>query len=561
MTLSKDQRLRWLIKRGHFPTELPPPFHTDDLARCRNSVLHDWQALPANQQAQLEPYTVPKIGAHRRALSIVNPVVQTRLAKLIAEEWVTIRSFLRQSKIALEPVEIVEKANRSIPIPNFNLLELKQLDILAQYDFIASADTSRFYSTIYTHSIPWALHGKKWCKEHLKGKKKLIYDATLGARLDVAVRYCQENQSIGIPVGPDTSRILSEILAVAVDVPVVKSNGLNATQAFRNVDDWFVGLDSSDAGDRLISSIAAELTRYGLEIHPHKTQVLKSLNSPLDLWPADLRCCTVDQDSRNQRSDLVLFIEKAFAYSRSSHDENVLNFAVKVSSSFDVSEDNWPIYESFLLRCARYNASTLPVISKILKNYSDKGYDLGKDRIAKLASDLIIRSAPFGHHFEVAWSLFLLRTLEIQLYPAAARAVSQMESSACALVALDCREAGLIPTGLNTAGWRGALNSDGLWSAQWLLAYEADLKGWLTPVAGPFVENDAFFGPLKARKISFYDRRRSVGLVQTRKWASKNEGVDEFLQLLETAALQERFTAFPSIFDSDDFGSAPYGDF
>lgn len=136
-----------------------------------------------------------------------------------------------------------------------------------------------------------------------------------------------------------------------------------------------------------------------------------------------------------------------------------------------------------------------------------------------------------------------------------------MESSACALVALDCREAGLIPSGLNTAGWRRALTSDGLWSGQWLLAYEADLKGWLAPHAGAFVENDPFFGPLKARDISFYDRRRSVGLVQTRKWASKNEAVDEFLRLLETAALQERHTAFPSLFDDDDSGSGPYGDF
>jgi hypothetical protein len=287
-------------------------------------------------------------------------------------------------------------------------------------------------------------------------------------------------------------------------VPVVKVSKLSATQAFRNVDDWFVGLDSSDAGDTLIASIAAKLTKFGLEIHPHKTQVLKSLNSPADLWPAELRCFSVDANSRNQRSDLVLFIEKALAYSQSSQDENVLNFAVKVSSSFTISEDNWPIYESFLLRSARYNATTLPVVSKILKQYYDMGYEISKDRVTKLSSDLIVRNAPFGHQFEVAWALFLLRTLRIQLYPAAARAVSKMESSACALVALDCREAGLIPTGLSTAGWRKSLTADGLWSGQWLLAYEADLKGWLAPAGGLFVEHDPFFGPLKSRGISFY---------------------------------------------------------
>jgi hypothetical protein len=357
-------------------------------------------------------------------------------------------------------------------------------------------------------------------------------------------------------VGPDTSRILSEILAVAVDVPVVRRHRLSPQQAYRNVDDWLVGLDASNAGDKLIASIAAELTKYGLEIHPHKSRVSRSFNSPADLWPAELRCFSIDESKQKKRSDLVLFIEKAFAYSQASPDENVLNFAVKVSASFDVSEDNWPIYESFLLRCARFNASTLPVVTKILRGYADKQYPIGKDRIAKLASDLVIRNAPFGHHFEVAWALFLARTLAVQLSRAAAQQVGSVESSVCALVALDCQEAGLIPAGLNTSAWRRSLTPAGLWSPLWLLAYEADLKGWLKPVGGSFVEHDDLFAPLKSRKVSFYDRRRSVGFVQTRKWATKTEAVDEFLHFLQTTSTQA-ITAFPSLFE--DVG--PYADF
>ncbi len=64
-------------------------------------------------------------------------------------------------------------------------------------------DLSRFYQTIYTHSLPWAIHGKAQAKEN---KENGLY----GNKLDSCVRNTQDQQTIGLPVGPDTSFILSE---------------------------------------------------------------------------------------------------------------------------------------------------------------------------------------------------------------------------------------------------------------------------------------------------------------------------------------------------------------
>lgn len=485
---------------------------------------------------QIEDYSVPRIGKLRRTISIVNPVPQVKLAKLIADEWVEIRSHLRKSKFAIKPVEILADSERAVDLPDFNLVELRKQDVLSTYDEIVLSDTSRFYSTIYTHAIPWALHTKKWCKDHLRPTQMPTYNAKLGAKPDTAVRHCQENQSIGIPIGPDTSRILAEIIAVSVDERYGKATKLEPKQAFRNVDDWFIGHDWNMAGEDIIAKLALSLGHYGLEIHPDKTKSIRAENAPPNLWPSEILRAASYQLNQPSRNNLLHFIESAIEASKRNPTENVINFAIKISANFDVTNDTWPIYESFLLRCCRHNSTSIPVATRILKKWSDHGLQISRDKIAKFVSDTILKSAPFSFHFEISWSLYLAKTLTLSVPPLAAKVLGDVESSVCALLALDCANSGLIASGLNTSKWKKQLTSDGLRSNLWLLAYEADLKGWLTASQASFVTNDTFFSKLKAKGISFYDPNRPVSVVQTRKWSTRHRGFEEYLEFLNGTA-------------------------
>lgn len=531
MALSKSDRLKILTERGHFPAELPPPFNTDNLATYRAFVSQRWEPIATPSNMQFEPFSVPRIGARRRILAIVNPVPQLKLAKLIADEWIQIRSHLKKSEYAIKPVEILPDGDRSVDLPDFNLVDLRKHEVLSRYDDIVISDTSRFYSTIYTHAIAWALHDKKWCKDNYLGKARKSYNASLGARLDKSIRLCQESQSIGIPIGPDTSRIISEIVASSVDQMFCKLSKLSSDQAFRNVDDWFIGHDRNESGENIIANLALSLSHYGLEIHPDKTKVTKAINAPSNLWPSELKRAANYQIENPNRNNLLHFIEKSFDLSKQYSSENVLNFSVKISLNFQINNDQWPVYENFLIRSCRVNTSSIPIVTKLLKEYSDKQYNISKVKISKLISDIILRSAPFSFHFEVAWCLFLAKVLRLPVSPEAAKALGDMESSICALLALDCQASGLITTGLSTAKWRKALSADGLRSNLWLLAYEADLKGWLTTAHPQFVENDPFFGFLKSKCITFYDANRPIS-VKARKWPTKSHSFDDFLEFL-----------------------------
>ena len=86
-----------------------------------------------------------------------------------------------------------------------------------------------------------------------------------------------------------------------------------------------------------------------------------------------------------------------------------------------------------------------------------------------------------------------------------------MESSVCALILLDLLDMGLVEAGYSTAALAARMTSASLWDENWLLAYEADLKGWLPSAEGTnHVDASPWFRVLKERNVQFYDRKKNV---------------------------------------------------
>ena len=123
--------------------------------------------------------------------------------------------------------------------------------------------------------------------------------------------------------------------------------------------------------------------------------------------------------------------------------------------------------------------------------------------------EVVRNGAPMAFHAEVAWALFLAKALSIRLSSQSLAPVTELESSACALVALDLRSRGLIDGELETGLWQQSMNEAGLTSNMWLLAYEAELKGWLHG-ATPYVAAHSYFSELRKRSVSFYDTKKNV---------------------------------------------------
>jgi hypothetical protein len=179
----------------------------------------------------------------------------------------------------------------------------------------------------------------------------------------------------------------------------------------------------------------------------------------------------------------------------------------------------------------------LPAIVAIFASYNAWGYPVDKGRIAKLIEDLIRNSAPSAFHSEVALALFSAKALKITLTAKSLAPVTELESSVCALIALDLQSLDLIDGPLNTKLWQQSMNEAGLTSNMWLLAYEAELKGWLTGAA-PYVDAHPYFSELKKRGVSFYNVKKNVTDISKIKPKPPSDALLKMLQQLSGSAAQ-----------------------
>jgi hypothetical protein len=516
MAMTKSERLRLLLEWGYFPDELPPPFTSSDLAKFRRSLKQAWAGLGgAHKRADFEIFSAPRIGRARRNLAITNPICQFFLSDIISENWVKIKSHINQKTLSVDDVDIVDHHRRAVPTPDFENIRQQTLRLSADHNSILFSDISRFYGTIYTHAIAWCLHGKSWCKAH----QYTALPTSLGGRLDDAVRKCQDGQSIGIPIGPDTSRILAELIASSIDSMFSTSSGIHGPKIFRNVDDFVIGLDHFDQPDKLISDLSRSCREYELELNPTKTRIVYP-NQHIDtIWPSEIREFNFLSILPNKKQGYIIdhFFAKCFDLSERFSDSNVLDFAVKRTKGLRISNINWDIYESWLVKSVRSNVTTLPAVVEILVNYNADGYSLNKSRIAKLSEDIIQIHAPPGHHAEVSWALFLSKALRLQLGKPVADAVAPLESSVCALLALDLDRRGLWKTKLDKSIWQQSMSLAGLSSRMWLLSYEAHIKGWLNSPTPSHISAHKFFIELEKKNISFYNENTNVRHIRRRR--------------------------------------------
>lgn len=509
--MSKSERLKALLGAGYFPEELPPSFTTADFAKYRRAIGNAWSGLenyPHYPKTSPERFSIPKVTDWRRELAIVNPIAQYHVAKLIADGWPQINKHLTSCSFGVEEIVIKSEENRAVSTPDFRLVALRHSEISAIHNHALVADISRFYGTLYTHAIPWGLHTKGWAKANLNNGP--AYEASLGARLDKAIRKGQDNQTIGIPVGPDTSRIIAEIVAVSIDARVQAELKLADDSIVRNVDDWYIGFDNAGQAEEAIAVLAAAARDYELEIHPEKTKVVNAATEVQPVWPTALRLSAISSEFSEQSKTIDHYFAQAFQYAAEHNGSNVLRFAVNLLRSVDVLKVNWPQFETYLLKAARANATTIPMVVHLLALYNAKGFPVRKERIAKFIKDTIAKCGPSAAHYEIVWTLFLSKMLRITLPAEWVKPVTKLESSACALVLLDLRQMGLIDGTVDVSLWTQAMTVKGLESNMWLVVYEADLKGWLTSPTAGFVQNHPYFGELRRRNVSFYDKERRL---------------------------------------------------
>lgn len=141
-----------------------------------------------------------------------------------------------------------------------------------KYQVQMTLDVSKCFDSIYTHSMAWATKDKEFIKKNIKS-------SSFGDDFDIVIRHGNDNETNGIPIGPEVSRIFSEIIFQKIDKIVINNlsqNGIvfNNHYVFRRyVDDVYIFATNEELAKKIYSIYSDILMKFNLHTNSSKSTI------------------------------------------------------------------------------------------------------------------------------------------------------------------------------------------------------------------------------------------------------------------------------------------------
>jgi hypothetical protein len=432
-----------------------------------------------------------------------------RVVDAVVRAWPTMKRRFERSPYSVSLPVPDGSGSRALK-PQFHFSELPPIRAARRSHarFVLQADISRFYHSIYTHAIPWALHTKKKAKLTLgrrKGQSESIGDA-----IDRTLRNGQDRQTLGLPIGPDTSLVLSELILAAADIELSKR--LPDVVAFRHYDDYELYFATKSEAESAIVILQEVLGSYELDLGPHKTRILSLPLPHENPWTSAVRNLSQTISTYTiTEIELIRYFDRVFEIAEQNAESHVLSYAVSRLQR-RVREESWKLLQSLLFQVVLAEPGTFRHVVQHFIDAEASQWQSELDELGNVMNIQIVYHAPLGHGSEVAWALWTLGRFRRRLSRSARDAIAEMKTdSVVALLALRLREQDLSSGRLDSATWRSKMTRANLYGPNWLLAYEAGVKGWLPSRRNSdHIAQDPAFSELRRLGVSFFDSARTL---------------------------------------------------
>lgn len=138
------------------------------------------------------------------------------------------------------------------------------------FSFMRMTDVSKCFSSIYSHTLAWAVKDVQHGKENTNA-------VSFANDFDDLMLFSNYNETNGIPVGAEISRIFAEIILQSVDVALLRRATRNRLQhgkdfvVRRYIDDYSIFANSPDTLDSIQRSLSESLQMFNLHLNEGKT--------------------------------------------------------------------------------------------------------------------------------------------------------------------------------------------------------------------------------------------------------------------------------------------------
>jgi hypothetical protein len=499
-----------LIRSSYFPREIPPAITTRSFAEfCKShySSLKAAQSTLISKTTNYETFTAPRPGAGRRNLALVHPLSQVGLSLLITQHRTKIRKFVSGSSTSLYRTEENAAASRAFRGLDFREWRSAKARTLSEYQFILQADISRFFYTVYTHSIPWSIIGKDKVKHWLATKNKRKLDKHWSNGFDVALQSCQSRETFGIPVGPDTSRLIAELLLAGIEKDKDFLAFIKTRPAFRLVDDFIIGFEQEHEARRCLAALRKALWKFNLQLNDEKTSIIASKAVYRDKWEYEHNAIVVsDADVSKQETDIYRLIDLSLRFCADQKSDRPAIWACTRLASLKTVGPNFLIILDALFRLSLEFPRCTSHVAQFLINYQSLCVGPSEERTLRWIKSMLNLHLAHGHDFVIAWCFVVCGVLKFTLDKDDLPPTNVMPNAIVFTMLGLLHEKNLLPISLSAWPWRAHLKAHGIYGEYWLPFFESVGRKWTKDKKLVFaVTGDAVLAQMLTAGVTFLE--------------------------------------------------------
>jgi len=215
-----------------------------------------------------------------RPYELMHPAIYVSLVNVICEanNWEVItQRFLEFEDGVVDccsaPVMSIDnQTDTATQVKNWwQRVEQRSLSYSLEFSHILHTDVTDCYGSLYTHSIPWALHGLEEAKQNRR-------NSLLGNKIDSHIQAGRYGQTNGISQGSVLMDFIAELVLGFIDQQI--NNRLSGATDFRILryrDDYRIFANSDERAEEVLKIISDELRTVGMKLGISKTLMSKNV--------------------------------------------------------------------------------------------------------------------------------------------------------------------------------------------------------------------------------------------------------------------------------------------
>ena len=393
-----------ILKYGFFPDRVCGMLSSENFGEwvIKNDAFI--QSLDKNKVFKIQNYKATRNNNAPRYFGLIHPEAYCRLSYCIRTNWSkifpTISSFSAYESTSMIRPSLSNKDRRLFSMKSYDKPE-NEYDLLLDKQmgakFVVKLDIASCFPSIYTHSIPWALVGKDVSKANNDQNEWF-------ERLDSACRKAQDKETIGLPIGSDTSNLFAEIILVQIDKLLTKKY-----KYIRFIDDYTCYCKDTSEAEEFIADLSRELEKFRLKLNVKKSKIV-TLPSPInESWVRQLRQLSKKGElKRGQKNDVIDFLDLASELFKKNPNESPIRYAVTVLSKKNIKDFiTYKLILNYILNlCVLYPYIIDQLGDLILKGVHDfkiRRKDI-LDSVEVILNQIIDEHILFARTDAIAWS-------------------------------------------------------------------------------------------------------------------------------------------------------------